>query len=76
MRADKDGGINMANRIPRNARKLEVEFLTDTSAGDKGLIMMAEKTDRGWIGKHNGKDWCLFVSHLRDDNACKIKVVA
>ena len=66
----------MANRIPRSARKLEVEFLTDTSMGDKGIKIMAEKTDNGWVGRHNGKNWLLFVAHLRDENACKIKVVA
>lgn len=33
----------MANRIPRTATKLEVEFLTETSAGDKGIKMIAEK---------------------------------
>ena len=66
----------MTNRIPRNATKLEVEFLTDTSAGDKGIKMIAEKTDNGWVGKYKGKDWLLFVAHLRDENMCKIKVVA
>ena len=66
----------MANRIPRTARKLEVEFLTDTSAGDKGLKMIAEKKDNGWVGEHNGKSWLLFLAHLRDENCCKIKVVA
>lgn len=66
----------MANRIPRNATKLEVEFLTDTSAGDKGIKMIAEKTDNGWVGERNGKSWLLFVAHLRDENVCKIKVVA
>ena len=66
----------MANRIPRNATKLEVEFLTDTSMGDKGIKVIAEKKDNGWVGTYNGKNWLLFLAHLRNENYCKIKVVA
>ena len=66
----------MANRIPRTATKLEVEFLTDTSMGDKGIKVIARKTDNGWVGNHNGKYWLLFSAHLRNENYCKIKVVA
>ena len=66
----------MANRIPRTATKLEVEFLTETSAGDKGIKMIAEKTDNGWTGEHNGKSYHLFSAHLRNENYCKIKIIA
>lgn len=66
----------MANKIPRTATKLEVEFLTDTSAGGKGIKMIAEKTDNGWIGEYNEKSYHLFPEHLRNENYCKIKVVA
>lgn len=66
----------MANKIPRTAIKLEVEFLTDTSAGGKGIKMIAEKTDNGWMGEYNGKSYYLFTQHLRNENYCKIKVIA
>ena len=66
----------MANRILRTATKLEVEFLTDTSADNKGIKMIAEKTDNGWTGKYNGNNYHLFLAHLRNENYCKIKIVA
>lgn len=66
----------MANRIPRNASKLHVTFLTNTSAGKSGLTMTAEKTERGWIGNDGKREWHLFPEHLRNENLCKIKVIA
>ena len=66
----------MANRIPRTATKLEVEFLTDTSMGDKGIKVVAKKKDNGWTSKYNGNSYHLFLAHLRNENYCKIKVIA
>ena len=65
----------MGNRIPRTATKLDVTFLTDTSAGSNGLHMIAEKTDRGWIGKDEEQSYYLFVEHLRNEHYCTIKVI-
>lgn len=66
----------MGNKIPRTATKLDVLFLTDTSVGKSGIQMLAEKTDRGWIGKYKEQSYYMFPEHLRNENYCKIKVVA
>ena len=67
----------MANRIPRTATKLDVIFLTQTSAGKENTQMIAEKTEYGWVGTDkDGKKWRLFVEHLRNENFCKIIVLA
>lgn len=59
------------NRIPRNAKKLDVTFLVC----DYGH-MIATKDERGWHGvDDNGKWWWLFVSHLRNSDICKIAVI-
>ena len=66
------------NRIPRNATKLDVEFLIDVSSSKAGEHMTAEKTlYDGWVGKDkNGKKWSLFLGMLRNENVCKITVMA
>lgn len=59
------------NRIPRNAKKLDVTFLVGDYAH-----MIATKDERGWHGvDDNGKEWALFVSHLRNSDVCKIAVI-
>lgn len=53
----------MANRIPRNATHMDVEFLTETSAGVAGTKLTAEKDEQGWHGTDkNGKD--IFFSQV------------
>ena len=62
----------MGNRIPRNAKKLEVEFITRDYSK-----MIAEKDEFGWHGTdEEGKNWNLLVGILRNENFCKIKVLA
>lgn len=63
------------NRIPRTATKLEVTFLSKTSASEKGDKCIAEKTDHGWVGNINGESYLFFVQHLRNENYCAIKVM-
>lgn len=61
----------MSNKIPRNAKKLDVIFLVGDFAH-----MIATKDERGWHGvDDNGKEWALFVSHLRNSDVCKIAVI-
>lgn len=65
----------MGNRIPRSATLLDIDILIDTSANAKK--MRVEKTERGWIGTdENGKSWFVPVAHLRNENYCKVKVIA
>ena len=66
----------MGNRIPRAATKLEVEFLTDTSAGKSGIKMIAEKMDHGWVGTCGDKSYHLFTQHLRNEHYCSINVIS
>ena len=64
------------NRIPRTARKLDVIFLIDTTAGKSGMHMIAERTENGWHGKDDsGKWWSLLTAHLRNANLCKITII-
>lgn len=66
----------MANRIPRNATHMDVEFLTETSAGAAGTKLIAEKDEQGWHGTDkNGKRFFLFTSHLRNENLCRLSNV-
>lgn len=66
----------MNNKIPKEATKLEVTFLKETSAGKENTKMIAEKTECGWIGTDkNGEKWQLFTSHLRNRNYCNIRVL-
>lgn len=61
----------MSNKIPRNAKKLDVIFLVGDFAH-----MIATKDEMGWHGvDDNGKEWKLFVSHLRNSDVCKIAVI-
>lgn len=62
----------MANRIPRNAKKLECTTLIDTLACKAGTTYTAEKTENGWIANINGEVYSLFLAFLRDANCCKI----
>lgn len=66
----------MGNRIPRAATKLEVEFLTDTSMGEKGIKIIAEKLDQGWTGKYGEQSYHIFLDHLRNENFCAIKIIS
>ena len=71
--------MTKTNRIPRNATKLDVEFLIDTSSSKAGEHMTVEKNpyDGRWIGKDkNGKEWFFFLDMLRNENVCKIAVMA
>lgn len=65
----------MANRIPRNAKKLECTTLVDTIACKEGTTYKAEKTENGWIANINGKVYSLFLAFLRDSNCCNIKII-
>jgi len=69
-------GRIIMNRIPRTATKLEVTFLSDTSASKTHDKCIVEKTDRGWVGNINGENYLFFVQHLRNENYCALKVVA
>lgn len=62
----------MGNRIPRNCKKLEVEFLTNTLLNKKGDKVIARKTENGWIGEKGDKRFHLFLGHLRNPEFCKI----
>ena len=64
------------NRIPRTARALQVEFLTDTSSSKKGDVVKAYKNDFGWVGEVNGKHYYFPVAMLRTPEVCKITVLA
>jgi len=64
------------NRIPRSATKLEVTFLSNTNASKINDKCIVEKTDRGWIGNINGENYFFFVQHLRNENYCKLKIIA
>lgn len=66
----------MGNRIPRNATRLEVVFLTDTTAGKCGMKLIAEKTEIGWVGTCEGKSYRLLLGHLRNEKLCAVKAIA
>lgn len=61
----------MANRIPRNAKKLYVTYMNTYSD------MIAEKNKYGeWIGTDKeGKRWSLLVGLLRNSNFCNVTVI-
>ena len=63
------------NKIPKTAIKLEVTSLTNTSGSKKGDIFIAEKQDNRWIANINGKQFCCFIQHLRNENFCNIKII-
>ena len=65
-------GVNMANRIPRNAKKLFVTFKANSHSD-----ISVEKNKYGeWIGTdQNGKKWCLLVSLLRNSDYCSVTVM-
>ena len=66
----------MADRIPRNATHMDVEFLTETSAGAASTKLTAEKDEQGWHGiDKNGKRYFLFASHLRNEKLCRLSNV-
>lgn len=59
------------NRIPRNAKKMNVEFLIETSSHSK--FMSAKKTDHGWVGTNEiGKEYLLPLAMLRNSEVCKL----
>ena len=62
----------MANRIPRNAKKLYVTFKTGAHSD-----MTVEKDEYGyWIGTdQEGKQWELLVGILRNCDYCTVTVV-
>lgn len=65
------------NHIPRSAKKLDVTLLTNTTAGAAGAVhLTCYKEPGGWIGvDDSGKRWGLFISHLRNDQFCKLEVI-
>lgn len=65
----------MSNVIPRKAKKIDVEFLIDTSAHSR--YMKAEKSDTdGWIGKsESGEKFSLPISMLRNSDVCILRNV-
>ena len=61
----------MANRIPRKALVLDVNFKIDDYAH-----MIVSKDDQGWHGvDDNGKHYYVFASHLRNSDICDIEVL-
>lgn len=59
------------NRIPRNAKKMDVEFLIANSTHSR--FMSAEKTDHGWVGTNEiGKEYLLPLAMLRNSEVCKL----
>lgn len=65
------------NRIPRTARTLQVEFLTDTSSSKKGDIVKVHKNDYGWVGEAaDGKRYYFSATMLRTPEVCKITVLS
>lgn len=62
----------MANRIPRNAKKLFVTFKANSHSG-----MSVEKNKYGeWVGTdQSGKKWCFLVSLLRNSDYCSVTVM-
>lgn len=65
----------MANRIPRAAKKLEVTWLVGSNACSAGTVTEVYKDDFGWHMETNGKTYSVFVSHLRNENTCKFRVL-
>lgn len=66
----------MANRIPRAATKLEVTELVGSSAYQAGETYIVEKDEFGWHSQKGEQRYFHFASHLRNENFCKIKVIA
>ena len=61
------------NRIPRNAKKIYITWLIDTSSTKAGDHDTVEKTERGWIGTTaTGTNYFMFVSLLRNGHAVQI----
>lgn len=66
----------MANRIPRAAKKLEVTWLLGNSACRAGTTAEAYKNEYGWHMDIGDTTYYVFADHLRNENLCKIKVLA
>ena len=66
----------MSNRIPRKAERLEVTWLHSTSACPAGTKTEVFKDEFGWHMEHNGKFYSVFLSMLRNEDVCSIKVIA
>lgn len=66
----------MANKIPRAAKKLEVTWLVGNSACPAGTTVEAYKDEFGWHEKIGETTYYVFPSMLRNENLCKIKVLA
>lgn len=65
----------MGNVISRSATLLDIDILVETSTNAKK--MRVEKTEHDWIGTdENGKSWLIPIAHLRNENYCKVKVIA
>ena len=62
------------NRIPRNFKSIIGTFL---SGNAEGIRMVITKDDRGYHGKEieTGREWGLFVSHLRIPEIFKIEEI-
>jgi hypothetical protein len=63
-----------SNRIPRNARRIFVTWLIDTTGNNAGDAATVEKDDRGqWIETTaSGKSYAVFVSMLRNADIIRI----
>ena len=66
----------MSNRIPRNASRMEVTWLVDSNACPAGTTTEVWKDEFGWHEQIGGKYYSVFPAHLRNENTCKIKVIA
>ena len=64
----------MANRIPRNAKKLYVTFKTNTNAHSDMTVVKNEYGE--WIGTdQKGKQWLFLVSLLRNSDYCGVTII-
>lgn len=62
----------MANRIPRNVKKLYVTFNANAHSD-----MIVVKNEYGeWIGTdQKGKQWLFLVSLLRNSDYCGVTII-
>lgn len=58
--------------LPRNAKKIEVTFLIDTSAHKAGSTVVVGKTE---YGNWSDGQFSYFVGMLRNPEICKVKVI-
>lgn len=61
------------NRIPRNFKTITGTFLYGNCENSR---MVITKDEMGYHGRdENGKEWSIFVSHLRNSDLFKIEKI-